>query len=246
MEIGNKDVYEYISNFADDKTIINMILANKKVFDNEKFYEKVMQKRYPVLLEFRLNNETWKALYLRMVYILAKLQEDYQIPYIPTKGCNPQILLDSQRKDIYDNALRCAAAGGNKSLIDYFLNKGGHIDVAFEAAVQYSNVGTVKYLISKGVKNYNFLLEYASRFGNIDIMKFTLDELNKKGFNINLDFGSGRAALLQAIMYGKLNSVKFLVENGLFPFSLDIEYAERQGKYDIGEYLRNIKYGNQN
>ena len=43
MEIGNKDVYEYILNLADDKTTINMIRANPKVFDNEKFYEKVMR-----------------------------------------------------------------------------------------------------------------------------------------------------------------------------------------------------------
>ena len=34
MEIGNKDVYEYILNLADDK-----ILANKKIFNNEKFIE---------------------------------------------------------------------------------------------------------------------------------------------------------------------------------------------------------------
>ena len=109
MEVGNKDVYEYISNFADDKTVINMIRANPKVFDNENFYEKVMRRRYPLLIEFRKENETWKALYLRMVYILAKLQEDYQIPYIPTKGCSPERLLDmtqgTRPQTIYNFAL---------------------------------------------------------------------------------------------------------------------------------------------
>ena len=101
MEVGNKDVYEYISNFADDKTVINMIRANPKVFDNEKFYEKVMRKRYPLLIEFRKERETWKELYLRMVYVLAKLQEYYRIPYIPTKGCNPEILRSTKGRRIY-------------------------------------------------------------------------------------------------------------------------------------------------
>jgi hypothetical protein len=52
MEVGDKDIYEYISNFADDKTVIDMIRANPKVFDKESFYEKVMRKRYPLLIEF--------------------------------------------------------------------------------------------------------------------------------------------------------------------------------------------------
>ena len=98
MEIGNKDVYEYILNLADDKTTINMIRANPKVFDNERFYEKVMRRRYPLLIEFRKENETWKEFYLRMVYTLAKLEEDYKIPYIPTKGCNPETLLSWAEK----------------------------------------------------------------------------------------------------------------------------------------------------
>ena len=120
MEIGNKDIYEYISNFTDDKTVINMIFANGKVFDNEKFYEKLLRKRYPLVIEFRKEIEEWKILYLRMVDVLAKLEEDYQIPYIPTKGFNPEKLLVSKEADIYDQALIWAAAGGNIPLIDYF------------------------------------------------------------------------------------------------------------------------------
>ena len=159
MEIGNKDVYEYILNLSDDKTTINMIRANPKVFDNERFYEKVMRRRYPLLIEFRKENETWKALYLRMVYTLAKLQEDYKIPYIPTKGCNPERLLNAAgnkifgKEHIYDEALLCAAAGGHIHMIDHFLEKGAkHIDEALRIAGQHSNLNTVKYLISKGSK----------------------------------------------------------------------------------------------
>ena len=238
MEIGNKDVYEYILNLADDKTTINMIRANPKVFDNERFYEKVMRKRYPFLIEFRNENETWKALYLRMVYVLAKLEEDYKIPYIPTEGCNPErILTFAASGEGYNSALSCAAAGGNIPLIDYFLEKGAtNLDIALASAGRYSNLNTVKYLISKGAKVRGFLLQSAALEGKIDTMKFALDVLRPKGFDINAYHG--RVALQNAINSGHIETVKFLVDNGIEIFPYNIENAKLKGKHDIAEYLK--------
>jgi hypothetical protein len=145
-----------------------------------------MRKRYPLLIEFRKENETWKALYLRMVYTLAKLQEDYQIPYIPTKGCNPERLLLSSKSDyIYNESLRCAAAGGNIPLIEYFLEKGAtNVNEASAEAGKYSNLDTVKYLIGKGARNYEGLLANAASGGKIDTMQIALDALRLRGFDI--------------------------------------------------------------
>ena len=240
MEIGNKDVYEYILNLADDKTTINMIRANPKVFDNERFYEKVMRKRYPFLIEFRNENETWKALYLRMVYTLAKLEEDYKIPYIPTKGCNPErILTSAALGEVYNSALSCAAAGGNIPLIDYFLEKGAtNLDAALASAGRYSNLNTVKYLISKGAKVRGFLLQSAALEGKIDTMKFALDVLRPKGFDINAYHG--RVALQNAINSGHIEIVKFLVDNGIEIFPGNIENAKLKGQHEIAEYLKNF------
>ena len=243
MEVGNKDVYEYISNFADDATTINMIRANPKIFDNEKFYEKVMRKRYPLLIEFRKENETWKALYLRMVYTLAKLKEDYDIPYIPTKGCNPEKLLYIRKKFVYNDALECAAAGGNISLIDYFLEKGAiNIYSALRSAARYSNLNTVKYLISKGYVDsdgYHNIFNGASAGGNIEAMIFSLEILkNREGFDLNSY--NGDMALLLAIKNGHLNAVKFLIENGFRIDQSHVQYARREGTYDIVNYLEQV------
>ena len=240
MEVGDKDLYEYILNLADDKTTINMIRANPKVFDNEKFYEKVMRKRYPFLIEFRKENETWKELYLRMVYTLAKLQEKYQIPYIPTKGCNPEMLLKSSpRREVYDQALICAAAGGYVSLIDYFLEKGARdVNGALYSAGQHSNLDTVKYLISRGANNYNDLLLYAALGGKIDTMKFALDFLKLKGIDLNDSIGyTGRFSLQYAISSGHIEAVKFLIDNGMQIPPHYVQYAKSKHKYDIAEYL---------
>ena len=242
MEIANKDVYEYILNLADDKTTINMIRANPKVFDNEKFYEKVMRKRYPLLIEFRKENETWKELYLRMVYVLAKLQEDYKIPYIPTKGCDPKKILNAGTPPIlnpltiYNLALECAAAGGHVHLIDLFLQKADiDIDGALGMAGQYSNINTVKHLISKGAKDYVFLLISASRSGNIEVMKFAFDLLKSQGQGIN-EYGT--RVLIRAIDNDQIKAIEFLIQNGLRIVPKDIQYAENTKKYEIAEYLK--------
>ena len=238
MEVRDKDLYEYILNLADDKTTINMIRANPKVFDNEKFYEKVMRKRYPLLIEFRNPMVSWREFYLRMVYTLAKLEEEYQIPYIPTKGCDPERLLTSSTSgEVYNSALSCAAAGGNIPLIDYFLEKGAtNINSALASAGRYSNLNTVKYLISKGAKIRGYLLEAASVGGKIDTMNFALDDLRLDGFDINAYHG--RTSLQNAISSGNLEAVKFLVDNGIEIVPYNIEYAESKGQHDVVEYLK--------
>ena len=235
MEIGNKDVYEYILNLADDKTTINMLRANPKVFDNEIFYEKVMRKRYPLLIEFRPPALSWKEFYLRMVYTLAKLEEDYKIPYIPTKGCNPEKLLVAKKK--YDAALFCAASGDNIPLIDYFLEKGAeNINGASAYAAEYGNLNTVKYLISKGADNYEGVLQYAASGGKVDTMKLAIEYL--EGFDFNGI--AGEIALVYAIFGGHIESINFLINNGARIKESDIEYAEKHGKHDIAEYLKTL------
>ena len=242
MEVRDKDLYEYILNLADDKTTINMIRANPKVFENERFYEKVMRKRYPLLIKFRKENETWKALYLRMVYILAKLEEDYKIPYIPTKDCSPELLLDSGKQGgkIYDYALGCAAAGGHIHLIDYFFersnNKNSALAFALSLAGEYSNLNTVKYLISKGADSYHFLLSGAAAGGNVDVMKFALDVLKSRGWDFNMQ--RPHSAIRNAIANEKIEAIDFLIQNGLRIRREDIDYAEDKRNHDIAEYIR--------
>ena len=235
MEIGNKDVYEYILNLADDKTTINMIRANPKIFDNERFYEKVMRKRYPLLLEFRPPALSWKEFYLRMVYTLAKLEEDYKIPYIPTNGCNPERILTSAASGKgYNSALSCAAAGGNIPLIDYFLEKGAtNIDQALYSAGRYSNLNTVKYLINKGATNYELLFEAAATGGKIDTMKFVFDTI---ALDINGHYI--RTALSEAISHGHIDVVKFLIEKGIEIHPYNIAHAEYKNQHEIAEYLK--------
>jgi len=120
----SKDVYEYLTNFADDGTILNMLSVDK-TFSDEAFFERVMRRKYPLLVEFKKEDETWKRLFLRMVKYINILKEEFDIPYIPTKGHNPERFYDDFRDDydIYNYALKEAAKGGHKDLVDFFIRE---------------------------------------------------------------------------------------------------------------------------
>ena len=52
MNISDPNIYEYITNFADDRTIISMLSVNKK-FRDENLFKRIIQRRYPLLIEFK-------------------------------------------------------------------------------------------------------------------------------------------------------------------------------------------------
>ena len=84
-----KDVYEYIAQFADDKTILTMLTANKELRKNDKLFERVLLRKYPLLMNFKKENETWRKFYLRMLYYISKMKEDFDIDYIAIQGFDP-------------------------------------------------------------------------------------------------------------------------------------------------------------
>ena len=201
MNIADKDVYEYMINFADDKTILNMLSVNRK-FRDEEFFERIMIRRYPLLIEFRKEGETWKHLFIRMVHILATLQETYQLPYIATKGCNPERLLKS--KDIYKDAAACAAAGDHVEILKYLIEKKGvkifdsteltkaakhgsfkvmdyllkfhrhplDLEYAVGSAIFWSNLPSLKFLQKKGHILTSVDLEYAEQVSNQEVIDY--------------------------------------------------------------------------
>ena len=54
MDISDKNLYEYIVNFADDRTVLNMLSVNKQ-FHNQEFFKRILETRYPLLLEFKMD-----------------------------------------------------------------------------------------------------------------------------------------------------------------------------------------------
>ena len=52
MDISDKDIYENIINFADDRTVLQMLRARPE-FNDPIFFERVLDRKYPYLKEFK-------------------------------------------------------------------------------------------------------------------------------------------------------------------------------------------------
>ena len=226
-----KDIYEYITNFADDRTILNMLSANKK-FNDEEFFKRVLERKYPSLLNFR-KEETYKSLFLRMVQAIAKLEEEYGIPYIPVEGYDPvDVYKWSKLTNVYDTAMSYAVQTGDLDLVKSLTDK-GDIDYndAMLEAVKAGHENIVEFMISKGAGKFNAGLNTAARAGRIKIVRLMF----KYGASLNLILNT---PLITASENGHLDIVKFLVEKGATSFKTALAWANRGKHTEVADYLR--------
>ena len=147
-----KDAYEHILNFADDREIIIMLSMNKK-FNDEKLFERVMKKRYPFLVRYRKENETWKELYVRMVFYISRLKELFYIPYINVEGYNPETFYQNYKKwNVYlvQKMALNEAALGDLDTTKYLANKMAkvHLRSPYLVAKKAGQTEIMKYLLN--------------------------------------------------------------------------------------------------
>ena len=175
MDIANKDIYEKIANFADDRTILTMLSVNKK-FRDEKLFQRIIQRRYPLLIEFKQPEETWQHFFVKMTYYIHKLEEDYDIPYIPTKGYDPRDLFNSNDK--YNEAMNYAARVGSLDLVKLFIDKGANeYNEAMNYAARGGSLDLVKFFIDKGANHWDFGMVGAAEGGHQDLVEFFKQKL---------------------------------------------------------------------
>jgi len=170
-----KDLYEYLAGFADDKTIVNMLSVNKK-FNDPVFFQRIFNKKYPLLINFKRDNQTWKDFYLSMVKCIRKLEEEFSIPYIPWKNYNPRYFYYKYYKDgynIYDCAIRYAALGGNMEIVKLMIEKGAtDFNFCMYGAARFGHMDILKLMIEKGTPNYSWALNRASYGGHTEIVEY--------------------------------------------------------------------------
>ena len=115
-----KDVYEYLLNFADDREILNMLSVNKK-FRDDKLFERVMKRRYPLIIRFKAEGKSWREFYIETIFYLGKLEEGLHLPYIPTLDFNPEVIYKNSLNKEYKRHF----VGISKN-IDFYRGKGYH------------------------------------------------------------------------------------------------------------------------
>ena len=180
MEIP-KDVYEYMINFADDRTILNMLSVNKK-YSNPLFFEKIMKRKYPLLIRFKPENTPWKEYYLQQIYYIDQIGL-----YIPHPEYNPE--------ELYRNLVNAP-----------------HIllNMAAEIGLEYIIKLTKKYEKYKfNINDYNSALVYASEKGHLDIVKYLISLGGNNYFWVFLEsVDKGYLDIVQYIVEEKIHELK--------------------------------------
>ena len=154
-----KDIYfENLAKHADDRTIIEMLSINKK-YNDPWFFQTVLQRRYPLLLQFKTPNESWRQFYVSMINSIALLQEKYDIPYISDATFNPKKILkvinSKPISGIYNQSLLFAIKIGDLDLVKHLIdaamkrNQIFSIDDLIGYALQMDNSIILTYLINK-------------------------------------------------------------------------------------------------
>lgn len=218
-----------------------MLSVNKK-FHDEKFFRRVIQRKYPYLIEFKKKDETWKFLFLRMVHAIGKLQEEYGIPYIPIKGYNPVKFYRDNKDDemikrfphrIYDYAMMIAARGGCLDIVKQMIAKGAsELKAGMKEAAEGGYLDIVEFFIRYDADeiDLDYAMSAAGAGGNLDIVKYLAD----RGAS---DFGY----LLFGAAEGKhLEIMKYAAEKGISNSAYDTA-IEGEEDPNIANYLRKLK-----
>ncbi len=139
-----------------------------------------------------------------------------------------------------ENVAVAAAKSGNLNLIKYLIS----LDItrdskerAIDAAIEYGHRNIVEYLVDKDVILPSLGLLIAARGGNMEMVKYLLEELN---FDIYGDYNLVEGAAES----GNLDLVKYLVELGANPHIDDddaaVISAANYGHLEIVKYLISI------
>ena len=240
----NKDVDKLILSNLDDKSLLNFCkIKNQYVqvlCQDENFWINRINSKYPYLKEHKLQNQTWRQFFIRMTYYIAKLEEEFGIPYIPAKGYDPEwfYIQWKNNDDIYNEALFYAAKAGNIRIVELLMAKIDEDDIdintAMARAAEGGQIEMVKFLMDQGADDFEFALNSAASEGQIEMAKFLLE----KG---NIDVADIEEAMSEAAEGGQLEMIKYLIDQGARDFEIAIESADLGGHPEIVEYLRSLR-----
>ncbi|GAG91534.1 unnamed protein product, partial [marine sediment metagenome] len=134
---------------------------------------------YPLLIPLKKGNESWKHFYVKMVYYISKLKEKFGIPYIPTKGYDPEEFYKMYVNDvnIFNGAMGWAPLGGHINIVKLMIEKGAtDFNLGMFKAAIGGHMDIVKLMIEKGAHNFNLAMEGAASEGHMDIVKLMIEK----------------------------------------------------------------------
>ena len=204
---GLKDTDREILKHVEDKELLTICSIDKRMWNSvcdDDFLKRRLSK-YPGIEKYRKTKESWKEFFLRAIYTIAKMQEEYEFTYESGDFGKQYYMLKK-----YGNYLPIQAArDGELSLVKYGINKGFNIrayhNEALRLAAGFGHIDIVKYLVEVQKANIHAkedeAVRFASRRGHLDVVKYLVEH----GANIH-------AQNNYALKWAKGNEHKVIVD----------------------------------
>ena len=143
----NNDIYEYIIKNADDRTVIMMMIANPKLYRDDQVWKRIVYYKYPLLMNFKNETETWKTFLLSTIETIALLKEKFNFPYIPTKSFDPRSFYKKSVKELHRTRLW-------RSTTKFNIWESGMV-----YAIESENNLWINLMIKNGANNFNEIMK---------------------------------------------------------------------------------------
>ena len=180
---GIKDVDREILLAMSDEDLLKTCSLNKYLFNvvcDDNFFHKRLLVKYPDTLKYYNSKyyKNYKAYYLKVVYYISKLKENYHYSYILG---NPKIQYEIF-KFAKDNSIRLlfeSSRRGELNLVKEAIKRGANIHAANESALRWASrkghLEIVKYLVENGANvhtNDDEALIWANMHGHYEVVKY--------------------------------------------------------------------------
>jgi hypothetical protein len=242
-----KDVYLTLAERADDKTIIQMLSVNKK-FNDPKFFQLIFEKKYPLLVRFKKDIESWKNYYLRTIYYLSKLHDDYKLDYVPAPSLNPrfyyyQIKYGNNNISKLRSYISYVTETGDLNLINKHKDKFSDKYYMKKGAVRSGNIDIVKYVGDIEPED-NYLMEQAIESRNPNMVEYVLSKATEPSVmhDVYAFIGALKIADLDQAKYYEIklrpDGYDYPMEAGIVSGDLDIfKYIAGKKNHDEGFFI---------
>ena len=267
MSGGNKKINQNELKFMSDAELLKVCTTDKNLWrdvcDDDFLRERLG--KYPGIEKYKTPAEFWREFYLRVIYKIAKLKEEYNFTYSTGDFEKQYALLKGYKRDklLYeaaaageldviryalkdanihssnDQAIINASANGHLEVVKYLVQQGAGDDVALRWASLQGHLKVVKYLVQNGANihaNNDVALRWASENGHLEVVKYLVE----KGANIHTN---NDEALREASRRGHLEVVKYLVEKGANIHTNDdeaLKAASQNRHLEVVKYLNNL------